>query len=352
MTPDEIDIRIEGRAGRITLTRPAALNALSYAMCLAIEAALDAWRDDARVALVLIDAVGDRAFCAGGDIAQMYQTGMAGDLEFGRRFWSDEYRMNAKLFHFPKPVVSLMQGFTMGGGVGIGCHGSHRVVCDTSRIALPECGIGLAPDVGSTLILARAPGRLGEYLGITGARMGPGDAIHAGFADYYVPQDQWPALIATLCESGDWTAVDRAAAPAPDSPLAVEQARIDRLFAGETIRDVMNLLLRDDSDLALRARTAIDRASPLAVACTLELVHRARLRDTIEHALEQEYRFSHRAMEQGDFLEGIRAAIIDKDKTPRWRHAGLDAVTAVEVAGMLMPLGAQSLKLAAKGSAA
>lgn len=352
MTSDEIDIRIEGRAGRITLTRPAALNALSHAMCLAIEAALDAWRADDRVALVLIDAMGDRAFCAGGDIAQMYHTGRAGDLDHGRRFWADEYRMNAKLFHFPKPVISLMQGFTMGGGVGIGCHGSHRVVCDTSLIALPECGIGLAPDVGSTLILARAPGRLGEYLGITGHRMGPGDAIHAGFADYFIPQDRWTALIARLCETGDWEAVDRAAEPAPKSALAAEQDRIDRIFAGETIRDVMNLLVRDDSDLATRARATINRASPLAVACTLELVHRARLRDTIEHALEQEYRFSHRAMEQGDFLEGIRAAIIDKDKTPKWRHAGLEAVTAVEVASLLMPLGAQSLKLAVKGATA
>ncbi len=349
---NEIDIRIEGHAGRITLCRPEALNALSYAMCLAIEAALDAWASDAKVALIVIDAQGDRAFCAGGDIAQMHAHGMRGDYAFGHRFWFDEYRMNAKLFQFPKPVVSLMQGYTMGGGVGIGCHGSHRIVCETSKLALPECGIGLAPDVGSTLLLARAPGRLGEYLGTTGTRMGPGDAIHAGFADYYIPHADWPALIAALCASGDWEAVDRAAQTPPDSPLAAQQEAIDGFFGGDTIRDCVNLLRLSESDFAQGALAALKAGSPLAVACTLELVHRARLRDTIEHALEQEYRFSYRAMEHGDFLEGIRAAIIDKDKSPKWRHASLDDVAQTTVSGMLMPLGAAGWRMQAKGHVA
>jgi enoyl-CoA hydratase len=342
---DGIHIRTEGRAGRITLDRPQALNALSYDMCLAIEAALDAWAGDDAVALIVIDAEGDKAFCAGGDIAEMHATGMAGDYDYGRRFWADEYRMNAKLFRFPKPVVSLMQGYTMGGGVGVGCHGSHRVVCDGSKIAMPECGIGLVPDVGGSLLLARAPGRLGEYLGTTGARMGPGDAIHAGFADYFIPREHWPDLIATLCATGDWEAVDRAALPAPESPLAAHQADIDRLFAGDAIRDVLNLLTLSEAEIAKSALADMARNSPLSVACTIELVHRARMRDTIEDALRQEYRFTYRAMEKGDFLEGIRAAIIDKDKTPRWRHSGLDAVAAIEMSGMLLPLGADELKL-------
>lgn len=342
--------RIEGRAGRITLTRPDALNALTHEMCKAISAALTAWAEEDRVALVVIDAIGDRAFCAGGDISDIYHAGKAGDLDHGRRFWADEYRMNAELFHFPKPVVSLMQGFVLGGGVGVGCHASHRVVCETSQIGLPECGIGLVPDVGSTLLLARAPGRLGEYLGTTGARMGPGDAIHAEFADYYVPQAAWPELIAALCADGDWTAVDRAALPPPPSPLASEQDRIDRLFAGDTMRDVVNLLSRDDSALARSAMEAIGRGSPLAVACTLELVHRARLRDRIEHALEQEYRFSHRAVEKGDLLEGIRAALIDRDKRPNWRHASIETVAPVEISAMLMPLGADTWTPKSQGS--
>ena len=340
-----IEIRVEGHAGRVTLNRPAALNALSYPMCLALDAALRDWAEDDRVALVVIDAAGDKAFCAGGDIAEMHATGMAGNFEHGRRFWADEYRMNARLFHFPKPVISLMQGYTMGGGVGVGCHASHRVVCETSKIAMPECGIGLIPDVGGTLTLARAPGRLGEYLGVTGARMGPGDAIHAEFADYYIPREAWGALVATLCATGDWDAVDRAALPAPESPLKAAQAEIDSLFAGETIRDILNLVTRSDSAVAVGALEMMRRNSPLSVACTVDLIHRARLRNTIEAALEQEYRFTFRAMEKGDFLEGIRAAIIDKDKAPKWRHAALDAVPPTDVAAMLLPLGADALKL-------
>lgn len=185
----DIDIRVEGKIGRITLNRPKALNAMTYEMGLAIEAALDDWANAPDVALILIDAVGDKAFCAGGDIQEMYDTASNGDFEYGRNFWADEYRMNAKLANFPKPYIALMQGFTMGGGVGISCHGSHRVVCENSQIAMPECNIGLVPDVGGTLLLARAPGRLGEYLGTTAARMGAGDAIYAGFADYYIPRE-------------------------------------------------------------------------------------------------------------------------------------------------------------------
>ena len=180
----DINIRKIGRTGRITLTRPQALNALSYPMCLAIEDALDAWATDDDVAMVIIDAEGDRAFCAGGDIQEMYDTASAGDFAYGRRFWADEYRMNAKMFDFPKPVATFMQGFTMGGGVGVGCHGSHRVVGESSQVAMPEVCIGLVPDVGGSYILAKAPGHMGEYLGLTAARMSAGDAITAGFADY------------------------------------------------------------------------------------------------------------------------------------------------------------------------
>ena len=188
----DILIRKIGRAGRITLNRPDALNALTYAMIHDIEAALDAWRDDDEVALVVIDAAGEKAFSAGGDIAEMYRTGTAGDFAYGRTFWADEYRVNAKIAEYPKPYVAFMQGFTMGGGVGVSCHGSHRVVGESSRIAMPECGIGLIPDVGGSFLLARAPGRLGEYLGTTGTRMGPGDAIFAGFADLFIPEAAGP----------------------------------------------------------------------------------------------------------------------------------------------------------------
>jgi len=344
MTGD-IDIRIEGRAGRITLARPAALNALTHEMCLEIEAALDMWRDDPALRLLIIDAEGERAFCAGGDIAEMHATGRAGDFDHGRRFWADEYRMNAKLFAFPKPVATFLHGFVMGGGVGVGCHGSHRIVCESAKIAMPECGIGLVPDVGGSLLLARAPGRLGEYLGATGARMGPGDAILAAFADYFIPQARWAALKATLVETGDWDAIDRSALPPPPAALAPLRPEIDDLFQGETLRDILNGLRNAGTDFAAETLAKMARNAPLSVACAVELVHRARLRDTIGHALGQEYRFTARAMEHGDFLEGIRAAIIDKDRAPRWRHGALDDVTPAEVGAMLRPLGTYALAL-------
>ncbi len=339
----DIHIRTEGRAGRITLTRARALNALSYDMCLAIERALDAWRSDDSVALIVIDADGQKAFCAGGDIAEMYNTGSRGDYDYGRTFWRDEYRMNAKLAEYEKPIVSLMQGFTMGGGVGLGGHVSHRVVCDSSQISMPECGIGFVPDVGGSFILAQAPGRLGEYLGLTAARMGPGDAIYAGFADHYVPETAWPALIETLCQSGDITAVEMAAATPPASPLAAQQAEIDSLFGGEALQDVLNSLTSAGTELADKALKTLMRNAPLSMAVTLEMIHRLRGPGlTIRKALEMEYRVSHRIMEYGDFIEGIRAAIIDKDRNPQWKHAH-DSVPAVAVSQMLMPLGADKL---------
>ncbi len=342
---DDIHIRKAGRAGRITLNRPKALNALTYQMCLAIEAALDDWTTDDDVALIIIDAVGDKAFCAGGDIADMYATAKAGDFDFGRRFWADEYRLNAKIFNFPKPYAAFMQGFTMGGGVGISCHGSHRVVGDTSQIAMPECGIGLIPDVGGSLLLSQAPGRLGEYLGITGTRMGPGDAILAGFADYYIPEVDWPRIISALEATGDLKVIDDAARPSTEGDLNRLRPWIDRAFGGETAADILRALRSDASDSAQAAIMALERQSPLSVACATEIIHRVRGTDRIERALEQEFRFVWRAAEHGDFIEGIRAAIIDKDRAPKWRYPGIEDVPQVNVSRMLMPLGQNALKL-------
>ncbi|RYH11233.1 enoyl-CoA hydratase/isomerase family protein [Tropicimonas sp. IMCC6043] len=338
----DISIRKAGRTGRITLTRPKALNALTYEMCLAIDAALAEWAADDTVAMLVIDAEGEKAFCAGGDIAEMYATGTSGDFAYGRRFWRDEYRMNARLFEFPKPVASFLQGFTMGGGVGIGCHGSHRVVCESSRIAMPECGIGLIPDVGGSLLLARAPGRLGAYLGTTGTRMGPADALHAGFADHFVPAEAWPDLIADLERTGEATRIGAAATTPPAGGMAALQPEIDRLFAGETLSDILNALRAEDTAFSATTLAALLRNAPLAMACTLEIARRMGKTDGIRAALDLEYRFTWRAMEHGDFLEGIRAAIIDKDRAPRWRH-GLAEVTPAMVDAMLRPLGKDAL---------
>jgi len=336
----DIHIRQEGVAGCITLTRPGALNALTYEMVLEIERALDRWRDS-DLALVLIDAEGDKAFCAGGDIAEMYASGMRGDYAYGRQFWRDEYRLNAKIFEYPKPVVSLLQGFTMGGGVGVGCHGSHRVVGESSQIAMPECGIGLVPDVGGSLMLARAPGATGAYLGLTAFRMGPADAIYAGFADHFVPQADWPALTAALVK-GDLEAILRLrATPAPGT-LPGLQPQITQHFAQSSLAKIANGLAQD-TEFARATLKAMGRNAPMAMACCLGILKALPGDATIRTALEMEYRYTHRAMAQGDFIEGIRAAIIDRDRQPKWAHASLSDVTDAQVRNMLAPLGTDAL---------
>ena len=340
----DINIRVEGQIGRITLSRPKALNALTYAMCLEIDAALDAWRDDDAVKMLLIDAVGERAFCAGGDIAEIYASAKRGDYSYGQKFWRDEYRMNAKIFEYPKPVVSMMQGFIMGGGVGVGCHGSMRIVGESSQISMPECAIGLVPDVGGSLILARAPGRLAEYIGTTGVRLGAEDAIFAGFADYFVAEDAWPALVSALIKTGD-PALIKMASTTPDSgEIKAQLTEINELFSGSTLAENILSLESSSSEFAVGALKLLQRNAPLSMGCTIEIVQRLRGINDIRKALEMEYRFTHRAMQFADFIEGIRAAIIDKDRKPKWKHALNDDITA-DIENMLRPLGAKELKL-------
>ncbi|MCA0274359.1 MAG: enoyl-CoA hydratase/isomerase family protein [Proteobacteria bacterium] len=342
----DIYIRKDGRAGRITLTRPKALNALTYEMCMAIDAALIGWKDDPDLALILIDAEGERAFSAGGDIAEMYATGTAGDYGYGRRFWADEYRMNARIAEYGMPVVSFLQGFTMGGGVGVGCHGSHRIVGESAQVAMPECGIGLVPDVGGSFILATAAGHLGEYIGTTGARLGPADAMLAGFADFFVPEAEWEALKASLIETGDAGEIASFAHEPPDGRLATLRPEIDRHFNAASLAAIARSLAASPTAFAAEALKALNRASPLSAASCIAIIRRLRADPTLRAALDLEYRFTWRSLDEADFLEGIRAQIIDKDRSPRWRHAGPEAVKAEDVDHMLAPLGDAALTFA------
>ena len=343
-TKADVLIRIVGRAGRITLNRPQALNALTYGMVVAIGDALRAWTSDRRVALVVIDAAGDRAFCAGGDIAELYRRGIAGDFDAGRRFWAEEYRLNRLIRHYPKPVVALMDGIVLGGGVGLTGHGSHRIVTERALIAMPECAIGLVPDVGASLILATAPGRLGEYLGLTGFRLGAADAILAGFADVAVASDRLPELVARLVEIGDpGVAEIYAMTPADAGVLAGRRAAVDGLFAAPDIAALLAGLEADDSDFAAEALAAIRKGSPLSVAATLAIIRAVRQEPTIETALRHEYRFTARSQELGDLQEGIRAAVIDKDRDPQWSVSRLEDLSPPALAAMLAPLGAGEL---------
>ena len=328
---EDLHIRRDRNAGRITLTRGRALNALTHDMASAIHAALEKWRDDPAVKLVIMDAEGDKAFCAGGDIAAVYHGGKAGDHGIGRRFFADEYRMNAAIADYPKPIVAFMQGFVMGGGVGLGGHASHRVVGDTTQVAMPESGIGLIPDVGGTWLLARAPGRIGEYLGLTGARMGAGDAIHARFADLYLSETEWEGAKDRLAETGD-VAQLQGQTP-PEAPLATRDLSA---YDGATVAEIAAALEAAGDNESLKP---IRRNSPLSMAATLAMVRAAREDRRIQDSLSREYRFTHRATESSDFLEGVRAQIIDKDRNPQW-SAKADPAT---VAAILADLGPEEL---------
>ncbi len=331
-------VRREGCAGRITLNRPKALNAMTYDMAMAIEAALLAWKQDDAVLLVLIDAAGERAFCAGGDIADLYRTGKAGDFAFGQRFWADEYRLNGLIAGYPKPYVAIMDGIVMGGGVGISAHGLHRIVTERSVLAMPECGIGLVPDVGGSLLLARAPGHLGEYLGLTGTRISGADAILTGFADFFVASQHLPELKTRLCETGDANVIADFVGSAEIAGLLAWQHRIAPIFGSTLLPDLLGALEAEASEWSAQALAAIRRASPLSIACSFDLIREVRAANTMQAALDLEYRFSSRCMEFGDFLEGVRAAIIDKDRMPKWRHDSIAAVSAQERAFMLAPV--------------
>jgi len=328
----EMIIRKDRRAGRLTFNRPQALNALSHEMALAIDAALQEWRDDPEVALVVIDAEGERAFCSGGDIAAVYRAGLEGDHRVGREFFRDEYRMNARIAEYPKPIVAFMQGFVMGGGVGVGGHASHRIVGDSTQIAMPETGIGLIPDVGGSWLLGHAPGRCGEYLGLTGARIGAGDAIFTGFADSYIPEAEWPALIDRLAETGDVAAI--APHPRPEAPL---EGRDLSAFGGPSVAEIVAALEAAGDEAALKP---LRRNSPLSMAATLALVRAARGDASLRDSLARELRFTARATAESDFLEGVRAQIIDKDRNPQW---SADASPA-HVAAMLAPLGEDEIE--------
>lgn len=341
----DIVIRRDGAAGRITLNRPAALNALTHEMVLAMSAALEAWTGDSTVACVVVDGAGEKAFCAGGDLRSLYDLG-PGNPEPARRFWSDEYRLNARIARYPKPYVALMDGFVMGGGVGVSAHGSHRIVTERTVLAMPEVSIGFMPDVGGTWLLGKAPGQAGVYLGLTGTRMTAADAIFAGFADYFVPAVSRADFVQTVSTTGDIEAtLARFAAKPPASPLAERMGEINQAFAHPTAMRCLQELASLASEWSRQTEASIGRNSPLSVACAFDAIRSARASGRLEECFAREYRFAYRSLGETDFLEGIRAAIVDRDRAPRWHPARLEDVDPAKVDWLLSSLGESELTL-------
>lgn len=337
----------ENGVGRILLDRPAALNALTDTMVVSMLDTLRAWRADDSIKLVLIEGAGEKAFCAGGDVQQLYRNGRNGEFDKSRGFFATEYRLNALIASYPKPYVAIMDRIVMGGGIGISAHGSHRIVTERSTLALPECTIGLIPDVGSNYLLAKAPGRIGEYLALTGARMSAADAIYAGFADYYVPSASIPALVENLLQAGDAAQIENFAQEPPNSMLAQLQCSVDAVFSGGSVSSISRALTQAPLGALATAAAALKVGSPLSLCCALATLRAVRAEGTVGAALCREYRFVGRAAEQGDFLEGVRAALIDKDRKPNWGAKSLEDVDGALIERLVAPLGEQELDLSA-----
>jgi enoyl-CoA hydratase len=334
---DEVLTRVDGGVGFLTLNRPKAINSLTHNMVTIIADALDRWADDDAVRTVILSGAGERGLCAGGDVVAIYDSARADGGSEARHFWFDEYRLNAQIGGYPKPYVAIMDGIVMGGGVGVAAHGGVRIATDTSKIAMPEVGIGFIPDVGGTYLLSRAPGQLGLHAALSGAPFSGADAIALGFADHYVPQVQLEGLVAAVVEDGVDAAVKAFAIEPPPSSLLTQQYWIDECYAGDTVADIIDALRSRNEDDAKKAADLIASRSPIAASVALASVRRAAKMQSLEDVLVQEYRVSSAALKSHDFVEGIRAQIVDKDRNPQWNPPSLAAVTEEDVEQYFAP---------------
>ncbi|MQY31819.1 enoyl-CoA hydratase/isomerase family protein [Nocardia aurantia] len=350
MSEPEVLLDKRDGLGLVTLNRPKAINALNHPMTQAILAALREWARDDEVRAVVVTGAGERGLCAGGDIVGIYhdaKDGAGGADSPSGRFWRDEYILNAYIARYPKPYVVVMDGIVMGGGVGLSGHGSHRIVTERSKIGMPETGIGFVPDVGGTYLLAHTPGEIGTHVALTTSPMTAGDAIAAGFADYFVPTEDIPALLSALRTSEPDVAIAKFARPAPVSALAGQRDWIDTCYSADTVEEIVARLQAHPAPSAQRAAGDILSKSPVALKVTLRSLRRARGSANLERVLDAEYRVSVAALRSHDLVEGIRAQVIDKDREPRWRPAALAEVTAAQVDSYFTALGDGELKLVA-----
>ncbi len=347
MSEAEILFAAQGAVGLVTLNRPKALNALTRDMVLALAEQLSAWEHDPAIRLVVVRAAGEKAFCAGGDIRRLHDSGKARD-GYAEGFYGDEYRMNAQIKHYPKPYVALVDGIVMGGGVGISVHGTYRVVTEKTLYAMPETGIGLFPDVGGTFFLSRSPGEIGMYLGLTGARLKAADTIHAGVGTHYVPTAQLDDLVASLAQVSDAAMVGDVLAkfatdPGP-APIVANRAAIDRHFAAASVEAVVASLQADPSDWAQEQARTIRSKSPISLKVTFRQIREGASLD-FNACMRLEFRLTRRFIAGHDFYEGVRAVIVDKDNAPKWSPDTLEAISTAAVDAYFAPLAEGDLAL-------
>jgi enoyl-CoA hydratase len=346
--PDLI-ARREGAAGVIRLNRPKAINAVTLEMFREVDRALERFEADPAVGLILLEGAGERGLCAGGDIRALYESSkVRGDL--GKILWREEYILNARIAKFAKPYVAFMDGIVMGGGVGLSAHSSHRVVTDRTKLAMPEVGLGFFPDVGGTWLLSHAPGEIGTYFGLTGQTMNGPDAVYAGFADAVVPSGKLPALREALTNLRAGVSklevkslIDSFATGETAGPVAALRPQIDGWFAHDRMEDILAALERDGSALAQSTLKTLHEKSPRGMVVTLKLLRLARESSSLEECLVREYRAALEVFASDDFREGVRAAVIDKDRSPKWSPPRIEDVTPEMLAPYFASLGKDEL---------
>lgn len=322
---DFIRFERRGHIGSIVLDRPAVLNALDLGMFHALGSTLARWRDDPLIEAVIIRGNG-RAFCAGGDITAVRRAALANDGAANDRNYQTEYSLNALIAGYPKPYLALVQGYCMGGGLGVAVHGSHLVVAASAQLAMPETAIGFFPDIGASHLLGVLPGGLGLYLGLTGTRLAAADAVRAGLATHYVGAADFEEIAAAIVDAATLeTTLSRYAAPLPDGTLASERPGIDRCFDAPTVLEIVARLERESSPWAESTLERMRAASPTSLALTFAMIRQGRSLDLLT-ALQIEYLLAKELWPSAEFLEGVRAMVVDKDRKPAWIPARLEDI--------------------------
>jgi enoyl-CoA hydratase len=340
---DEVLVRRNGGLGRLTLNRPAVLNALTPSMVARMVEVIMDWEADDEICAILIDGAGDRGFCAGGDVRFLHASGRRRD-GLAQRFWHDEYVLDALIARCARPVIGIMSGIVIGAGLGLTGHAGHRIATENLRLSMPEVGIGLIPDVGATWLLSRAPGETGTYLGLTGASVGVGDAIALGLADRFIPAKHLPLLVERLSDpetsgGGDHLEANlEAFAERPvKTPLWERRAVIDRCFRFDTLEEIAAALAAEPGDWASTALELLRTRSPTSLKISLAALRAARGLESLEDCLRLEFRLVCRILDGHDFYEGVRSAVIDKDRDPHWSPGRIEDVTDETVRAYLDP---------------
>lgn len=337
----EVIVETKGAVGIISLNRPKAINSLTLPMVRGLFEALQRFEDDPVISCVVLRGEGERGLCAGGDVRIIHDLGKAGDPQV-LDFWREEFPLNYRIARFGKPYVALMDGIVMGGGVGISAHGSHRIVTERTRLAMPETGIGYFPDVGGSWLLPSAPGECGTWLGLTGNAVTAADAIYAGFADYCVPSGRLDALVQALSQTADIEGIEAAIASFAtcdgdgdgngEGVLAANRDIIDATFRFDTVEEIFAALSARDDAFSRETLEVLHKRSPTSLKLTLKLLRLGRESASLIECLEREFAAGTEILRQHDFYEGVRAALVDKDRNPRWQPARLEEVSEEDLA--------------------